>query len=521
MKQYRIAPTKVGRAMTSMAAVAVASLLFAGCGGDGGGGGGAAGQQKLTYGLSGEPQEIKAGQDQGTVNFTLDALVHAGLVRYDAKGELKPDLAADFKKVDPKTYTFTLQKGAKFSDGTPITSETVQKTLKYYADPANGARMLPAASNIKNFEVKDDSNFVIHLATNDSDFLQYLADPSGFIAKDDALVPGAVAKIGAGPFIVTSAVDGSSMKLKKNPGFWDAANVKLDEIDLVYYVDAGQRTNALLSGDADLIDYVAWPDFDRVKSTKGLVLDAKAGSYINLEFNASKGPFADPRVRQAVGYAVDRDAVVKTAFSGHAKPTYGVPLDESSPFASELSKNMLKYDPEKAKQLLAQAGYAGGFKATILSTNSQQFYQDTAQVVQANLAKVGIKLTIDAPDWPTRNEKSAAGNYGIRISGGGGLVTSPAYLGAWLATNNHSYGYKNTDLVKALDAGRTAETEDAAKQAYDKAFQIFAEDTPAVYLAAREQGFAYKDKVKGYATLPGFLSLYSGQTVPYISISEG
>ena len=522
MKQHQRTPSRIRRATVSLAIAATFSLLAAGCAAP------ApevptdelAADQTLVWGLSNTLQDIKAGADQGGVGYSVQSMVHAGLLRYDAEGKISPDLAEKYEQVDPKTYSFTLREGLEFSDGEPITSETVGATLAYYGTPESGARVRPGVSNIEEFEVTDDLNFTIHLGTNDADFLQYLADPSAFIAPASALVPGAIAEIGAGPFLVDSKEAGVSTTLKKNPTFWDAENVTLEEVDLIFYVDATARTNALLSGDVDLIDYVAWSDFDRIAATDGITLDAKPGSILDLEFNAAEGPFSDPLVRQAAAYAIDRDAVVATAFFGHAKPEYGVPLAVDSPFSSKLSTDVFEYDPEHAKELLAEAGYPDGFSGTLLSTNSQQFYMDASQVVQANLAEVGIDVTIESPDFATRNERSAAGDYDIRFNGGGGIVSSPAWLGAWLGgpPQARSFGYENADFFDAIADGRTAENEQEAKKAYDNALKIYAEDVPLVVLAQREQGFAFKSTVKGFSTLPGFLALYSAQTMANVSI---
>lgn len=508
--------TATSRFTTAAVTLTAAGLLLAGCAG-GGATDPADVEQTLTFGLSGEPQDIRAGADQGGTGYVVDSLIHQGLLTYDADGQIVSGLAAEFTQEDLATYRFVLQEGAAFSDGTPVTSEQVQKTFAFYADPANGARTIKGMSNIAEFEIVSDTEFVVHLASNDGDFFEYVADPTAFIAQDDALVANAVAEIGAGPFMVEESLDGVSTTLVANPEYWGADSVELETIELIFYPDSNARTNALISGEVDLIDYVAWEDFDRIDSTDGLVLDAQPGSLMDVEFNAAEGPFADPLVRQAVGYAVDRDAVAAAAFSGHATPIYGVPLGEGSPFASDLSETMFEYDPERAKELLAEAGYPDGFSATLLTTSQYAFYQDAALTVQADLAEIGIDVTLDAVDWATRNAKSGEGDYDIRIGGGGGVVTSPAYLDAWIGgpVVARSFGYENDALFAAFEAGRTADSEDAAKAAYDEAFQIIAEDVPMVNLVQREQGFAFKDTVEGFANLPGFLTFYSADTLAH------
>lgn len=502
------------RAVAALALATAATITLAGCASTSGDGAATDVEQNLVFGLSGEPQDIRAGADQGGTGYIMDSLIHLGLLSYDADGQIVAALAETHEQIDNATYRFVLRDGLTFSDGTPLTSQNVSDTFMYYGDPANGARTVKGMSNIESIEIVDDAEFVVHLATNDPDFFEYAADPTAFIALPDALASDATTTIGAGPFVIEKESEGVSLSLAKNPEYFAADDVTLDGLELVYYADTNARTNALLSGDVDLIDYVAWEDFDRIEGTEGLVMDAQPGTLMNVEFNVTEGPFADPKVRQAVAYAINRDSVATAAFSGHASTLYGVPLGEGSPFASDLSDAMFEYDPEHAKELLAEAGYADGFTASLLTSSQYAFYQDTALTVQADLDAIGIDVTLDSVDWATRTQKSTDGDYDIKIGGGGGVVTSPAYLEAWIGgpAIARSFGYDNADLMAAFAAGRTGATEEERAAAYDEAFAIMKDDVPVVELVQREQGFAYKNTVTGFANLPGFLTFYSGDT---------
>lgn len=480
-------------------------------------------EQSLRFGLSGEPQQVKVGADSGATGYMLDSLIHRGLLTLDKDGKIAPGLAVSWKTIDPATYSFVLRDGLTFSDGSPLTSANVKKSLEFLADPANGARVLQAMRGIEWIDTPDATTVVVNLKENNGSFLGFLADPTAFVAPDSALSSdGNAEKVGAGPFTIASEDQGVSMTIAKNPSYYAADTVALNEVELVYYADGTARTNALISGDVDLIDYVPWEAFSRLKETDGVTVDAQNGLLMDVEFNVTKGPFANPKVREAVAYALNRDSVVEAAFFGNAEAVYGPPVPEDSPYYTPESQKLWSYDPQKAQDLLAEAGYADGFSATLLATSQYVFHQDTALTVQADLKKIGINLTLDSPDWPTRMEKATKGDYDIKINGWGGVVAEPSYIESYLGGPDlaKSYGWDNKVIMKQFAEARTAKTEEAGKAAYAKAIGSLATNVPFVPLVRRGQAFAYTDRVQNFSNLPGFLTFYSGYTLAETSLGS-
>lgn len=481
------------------------------------------GEQSLRFGLSGEPQEVKVGADSGATGYMLDSLIHRGLLTLDSEGKVAPGLAESWEVLNPATYSFKLRSGLKFSDGSPLTSKNVKNSLQFLADPAHGARTLQAMSGIKTVDAPDDTDVVVHLKENNSSFLGYLADPTAFVAPDSALTSdGNAEKVGAGPFSISSEENGVSMTIARNPDYYDADTVKLDKINLIYYADGTARTNAIISGDVDLIDYVPWEEFSRLKDADGVTVDAQNGLLMDVEFNVTEGPFAKPKVREAVAYALNRDSVVQAAFFGNAQAVYGPPIPKESPYYTDQSQKLWSHDPAKAKDLLAEAGYPNGFDATLLATSQYVFHQDTALTVQADLKEIGINLKLDSPDWPTRMEKATKGAYDIKINGWGGVVADPSYIESYLGGPDlaKSYGWKDKAIMAQFAKGRTGATEEARKAAYSEAIQALQTNVPFVPLVQRGQAFAYTKRVQDFHNLPGFLTFYSGYTLAATSISN-
>jgi ABC-type transport system substrate-binding protein len=471
------------------------------------------GNETLTIGLSAEIASLPAGADKGSAGTMVHTLVNRGLMAYDNKGVLVPGLAASVETPDPTTYTFRLRPDLKFSDGSVITAATVKATLDYLRNPASAARIFSGAKDIAGITEVDDKTVKVTLKGPDSAFLEYLADPTAGIVPPAALKPGEPNWIGAGPFKLDEYVKGVKAVFSRNEHFYENTSQKLNKVNVAFYPDGQARVNALMSGEVDLIDYVPWEDFDRIEKTKGLTLDSQNGPFQFVVFNVTKGPMADPLVRQAVAHAINRDNVVAGALSGHGTPLYGMPVDASNAAFDPAWNEMWGYDPAKAKKLLAEAGYPNGFDVTLLTSAQYAFHQDTALAVQSDLKAVGINVKLDNPDWATRVKQGNEGSYEFAVNGNSGLVTDLSYINSFVSgppSQNRSFGYDNADLNGILEGALRATDPAAKKELYGKARQIMTAEVPNLPLALRGQAFAYNSgRVHGFKNFPGFLTFYS------------
>ena len=146
---------------------------------------------------------------------------------------------------------------------------------------------------------------------------------------------------------------------------------------------------------------------------------------MGLIFNGRTGPFTDPRVRQAVGFAIRRDEIVKAAFFGRGAPLEGIPLTPGTPFFDEARSHHWRYDPDRAKKLLAEAGMSNGFQCTLLSTAQYGMHKQTAEIVQQHLAEIGIQAKLNLPDWATRLTLGGRGQYDFAVVGDSALTPDP------------------------------------------------------------------------------------------------
>ncbi len=503
------------RALRLAGGLTAAALVLTACSGEGGSGDGASGT--LRFGLDSDVPNLVTPQNQGSASMMLNSVLHRGLVAYDEDGEIVPALAESWDDEDSQVYTFTLRDGLTFHDGTELTSEDVKATLEHLRDPEAVAKLFPVAEGIESVETPDELTAVVRLAQPDAAFLPYLADVSGAILPSESIGQDEPTYVGAGPFSYVSYEQGTSFTVERFDDYYEDGEPDFDSIEFQILPDQSARDNALLSGSVDMISFVGWSSYEQVENAANLVLDETEGPFMYLQFNTTPdSPFSDPRVRQAVAYAVDRQSVVDSALGGEGAPLWGMPMPESSEFYNEEQADYYEQDLDTARQLLADAGYPDGFSARMLSSSQYDFHQNTALSVQGDLEKIGIELEMNLPDWPTRLQLGADGDYDIAVYGTVGVTNDPAWLDQMLTpagSQNAPFGYDDPTVGDLLDRGREATDESERKAIYDELGAYVLENAPVIGLAWRSQAYGYVDTIEGFSNIPGFLTFDSGYTL--------
>lgn len=475
-----------------------------------------AGGGKLTFGLSGEPSTMDPLLQNGTHGRTIKLSLYRGLLNYDKEGKLSAEIAEDYTiSEDNKTYTFKLR-DVKFHNGDPVTAEDVKFTFERILAPDSKATFKTELSFIDKIEAIDSKTVSFTLKERFAPFVHYLALPESVIVSKKWTEGNDLnsAPMGAGPFKFVEWVKGQKFVVQKFDGYYKPEEPKLDEIKFVFYSDENTRVNALRAGDVDLVEYVPWKDAATIEKDSNLKLDSQSGPFMQLQFNTKFEPFSDPKVRQAISYAIDRKAIINTAFNGRGTPIYGLAIPEGYMGYNEKYTNYFEPNVEKAKQLLAEAGYPNGFKARLLSTSQYSFHQQTAIAVQSELKKVGIEVELDLPDWASRVKKNVEGDYDFVVAGTAGDITdadwlSNFYTGGEVRLNNSAY-FDDAKINELLNAGRQETDEAKRKEIYEQLIGRALELSPFVYLSWREQSYGMRTNVEGFANLPGFLSFQSG-----------
>ncbi|MCK9925099.1 ABC transporter substrate-binding protein [Frankia sp. AgPm24] len=384
------------RGFLGLGAVAGSSLLLAACGGGsdsgvaaGGGNGGT-----LRWGwstvTSWDPVTSSAGWDVHALS-----LVYAALTKLDEKANPVPALAESWKyDATGKQVTFVLRSGLTFSDGTPLNATAVRKSLERGRD-FTGSLVAAQLVDVQTITANDGARTVtLGLSSVNYQIPSLLAGKTGMIVSPTAFekdAKGIATKpVGAGPFRLTAYVPNQSANLVRFPGYWDKANIHLDAFELYPAPEAATAIASLQSGRLDVAQIPA----SQVSAAKSAGLEVQIiPSLVTtvLDVNITKAPFDNPKVVEAFKYGIDRAALAKTQTFGYGVVNYQ-PFPPGYVGHDPSLDNAFAYDPEKAKKLLAEAGHATGLEVPITTTGASTAI---AEQVQAQLAKIGVKLTID------------------------------------------------------------------------------------------------------------------------------
>ena len=400
------------------------------------------------------------------------------LLGIDNRGSYKPELATSWDSAaDGKSITFKLRKGVKFHDGTDFNAEAVKFNYDVLIPPK--ASIL---SGVQSIEVVDPYTVKITLPSYNNLILYQLASAyECYIASPTAIQKNgpdwaATHPVGTGPFQFVSYEPNTNMKFTKNPHYWEKGLPYLDGIQWLVISDRMTQMLTFKTGQANAI-YDADPTAASQLRDEGYPVLIAPGAIFALSFDAKNNKMlSDPRVRQAIEYAIDKEAICSGPGLNLYKPAYQV-VDSASPSYNKTCPPR-KYDPAKAKKLLAAAGYADGFtlKCTFLNT----YWRDGITAIQAYLAKVGITLDMNMVSQSVYDPIRVAGNI---PPGTGSQMTMNVFSNSlfvmtsyWRSNStNFSYIVKPAgcdDLIakaeQAKDPARAIKiTQDIAKLLYD------------------------------------------------------
>jgi peptide/nickel transport system substrate-binding protein len=388
---------RTGRtAGTVMAIALVAALTACGSGAAAPGGGGTA---TLRWASSYFPTHWDPVVGGSGAQFRELALVYASLTRTDEKGKAVPDLAKSWDYNDKgDEVTFHLRPGLTFSDGEPVDGAAVKAAIERAKTQKNSA-LFGDLTSIRSVTA-DKLDVVVGLSQVDYQIPQLLGQRVLQVASPKAAQdPEKLDQnpVGAGPFVVTQVIPGTKAVLEKNQDYWDAKNIHIDNVELTSAPDAATVVAGLRTGVYNFADI----DPSQANAAKKADLDVfvqPGFNASNISINVNKAPFDNPKVVDAVRYAINREEFVDKLGFGYGEAT-DQPFPEGYIAYDPESRNRYPYDQKKAKQLLADAGHAGGdIKLDLVIPSADP----AAEIVQSQLAAVGITVDIKVDkNWAT------------------------------------------------------------------------------------------------------------------------
>ncbi|GAB4172447.1 MAG: ABC transporter substrate-binding protein [Thalassobaculales bacterium] len=454
-----------------------------------------AAKDTVVIGLQQEPTTLDPTADAtASIDTMMAGNVFEMLTIIDQAGSVQPLLASGWTiSPDALTYTFTLVKGASFSDGKPLDAGTVKYSFDRAMAPDSTNPSKTIFAPIASVAAPDAGTVVITLKQPDSLFLFNLAQGDAAIVHPDTAAGNKTAPVGSGPYKLKSWVKGDRLVLERNPRFRDPAGTSMREVTFRFISDPSAAVAALLSGDIDAFPNVPAPEslkqFERDRRFK-VAVGTTEGEVI-LAMNHARKPFDDIRVRRAISHLIDRKAIIDGAMFGYGQPI-GSHFAPHNPAYVDLT-GRYPLDIAKAKALLAEAGLANGFE-TVLRPPPFPYARRTAEILQSQLAAAGIKVKIENVEWGFWIGEVFKGNYDLTIV----AHVAPNDISNYARGKSYYWGYESPEFA-ALYANIRKETDQGRltallKQAQEK----IAEDAVNGFLFQLPQMGVYKAELTGY-----------------------
>jgi len=473
------------------------TIALSGCAGDK-----AEDSSKITIGIPQDIDSLDPHKAEGAGTREVLFNIYEGLVKPDGNGNLNPAVASNYTiSEDGKTYTFTLRDGIKFHNGNPVTVEDIKYSIDRCADTSKGDPLVSAFSNIDSVNILDQSHVSIVLKKTDTDFLSYLT--TAIIPKENTDPENN--PVGTGPYMYVSRSPQENIILKKFADYWNTDNAAhIENVTFKVESNADAIVMDLEGGSIDM--------FARVTTTQAAQLSDQFKVYEGemnlvqaLYLNNAVKPFNDVKVRQALCYAIDKQAVLDFVSDGKGEllgssiyPSF------SKYFVPELN-NTYSQDLDKAKALLKEAGYPDGFTFTITVPSNYSQHIDTAQVLAEQLEKIGVKANIQQVEWNNwLSDVYTNRNYEATVIGvDASTLNAPALLGRFVSTADNNFtNYNNADYDAAY-AKAEAETDDDKKTAdFKECETILSTDAANVYIQDLPEFVALNKKYTGYVFYP-------------------
>ncbi|KGX93996.1 peptide ABC transporter substrate-binding protein [Pontibacillus halophilus JSM 076056 = DSM 19796] len=483
-------------------------------------------QDTLVYARGGDSTSLDPITTTEGEAFRVTENIFETLVNYEEDStELTQGLANDWQiSEDGLTYTFTLEEGVKFHDGTDFNAEAVVFNFERWMN--GNDEQFPYYTMFGGF--KGDEGHVIESVTAvDETTVEFkLKRPQAPFIKNLAMSPFGIASptaveesgdsfkenpVGTGPFKFVEWKREEKITLEKNEEYWKEGVPKLNRVIYTVIPENSARLNALKTGEVDLIDGVNPSDVEGIKGDDSLqILERPSMNVGYLGFTMNRDtPLADQKVRQALSHAVPKDQLIEAFYAGLAEPASTVIPPSIEGYNDEL--NGYEYDIEKAKSLLEEAGYADGFEFELWYMPIARPYipegQKIAEVLQQSFAEVGVTANLQTADWSTYLEKARAGDFDAFLLGWTGDNGDPDNFIYTLldkdsiGSNNYTY-YSNDELHDVLIEAQTITDQEQRNELYKQAQEIIQDDAPWVPLVHSTPVVAAKANLSGYVPHP-------------------
>lgn len=469
---------------------------------DTGGGEAPAQEQLLRVAIGGEPDQLDPNKTTSYFAFEVLENVFDTLVETDANLEMQPALAESWEVSDDQlTWTFTLREGVTFHDGSDFTGEDVVYSYNRIMDEelANAWKF----TAIESVDAPDEATVVITLSQPTPNLLSNLGGFKGMaIVNQDNVESGDITTqpVGTGPFSVTDYVSGDHISLSANPDYWGGAP-QVEGVRFEFISEPATALAALRAGEIHWTDVVPPQDVDQLEGDEEVELGVVPSSdYWYLTLNEEHEPWGDARARQALAYAIDREAIIQAVSYGTAVENQ-LAIPEQSIWYVDY--DAYSTDLDKAEELLDEVGYEGG-TLDLMATSDYPETVTAAQIIAANLEPLGIDVQIRQLDFSAWLDDQNSGDFDMLMMGWLGNIDPDDFYYAQHHTGaaSNAQGYSNSEVDDLLDDARVETDQDTRYDLYAQAAQIIADEASYIYLYNPAVIQAWSPDLTDYEVLP-------------------
>lgn len=452
----------------------------------------------LVAAIAGEPDQLDPHKTSAYFSFEVLENVFDTLVEPDANLEMRPALAESWDvSPDQLVWTFHLRRGVTFHDGTPFAADDVVYSYRRIIDQklANVDKF----SAVTDIAAPDPATVIIRVKQPTPNLLTNIGGFKGMaIVSRKNVESGQIAThpVGTGPFAFVGQKSGDSITLKANPRYWGGAP-KVSGVTYRFISEPSTALSALQAGEIDWTDSVPPQRVAQLREDDSLHLAVTASNdYWYLALNEARQPWSNMRVRQAIAYAIDRDAIVKATSYGTAAANQ-LAIPEGNPWHTDYHR--YSYDVDRAKALLAESGITKA-DLDMLVTSEYPETVTAAQIIADNLAPLGITVHIRTVDFATWLDEQNTGHYDMLMMGWLGNIDPDDFYYAQHHTDGTSNAqkYSNPEVDRLLDAGRTETNRERRAADYANAATIIADQVSYIYLYNPSVIQAWNTDVTGF-----------------------
>lgn len=488
----------------------IAAMLLSACGGGGNQAAGNAkgGDNTLTVAQNSDAITLDPHKTNDSASANPMQQLYNTLVDLTPEMEIVPSLATEWTQLDDVTWEFKLREGVKFHNGEELKASDVKFTYDRLLDPATaapGSFLMTAVSEVK---VVDDYTVQIISKEAFAPLIYNLTHVATSILNEKAVTEAGSKygqnPVGTGPFKFANWQKDSKITFERYEDYFEGP-ASLEKVEFRIIPESATSVAELKTGGVDIVLDLPSQHIKQFENNNTARVDKVPSFSIKyLGFNVQEKPFNDPLVRKAINYATNKEAILKAAYQGTA-------VQQKSPLAPGLNgyNDDLQgygYDPEKAKELLAQAGYADGFSSK-LYISDKDIDTKLGTILQSQLKEVGINVELQVLEWGAFLDETSKGVPMYILSWT--TVTGDADNGMYALFHSKNFGgpgnrsfYKNEEVDSALDKGRTENDPEARKAHYQKAQEIIVEDAVWDFLAVSENIVGVNKNVQGFKNMP-------------------